>query len=144
MFPEILNLFSQLSPAQQRDCLRELSDSYDISINFDLVTELKMKIKNLEVNQGMLKSYAEELENDKKVLLKDLEQISKKKMTWREMFATIPKDERKEIKKNVQTALFYRNLSAENKKLRARIKELQADKYHLIAANIKLKGANSK
>ena len=65
-------------------------------------------------------------------------------MTWREMFATIPKDERKEIKKNVQTALFYRNLSAENKKLRARIKELKADKYHLIAANIKLKGANSK
>ena len=79
MFPEILNLFSQLSPAQQRDCLRELSDSYDISINFDLVTELKMKIKNLEVNQGMLKSYAEELENDKKVLLKDLEQISKRR-----------------------------------------------------------------
>lgn len=136
---KIKALFEELSPLEQRICLQQLSDELDITLNFDLVAELRMRIKKLETQQGKLKSYIEELEHQKGVIAKNLECDPKKKMTFEEMFASFPKEERKEMKKRIVTAKYYKLIAQQLEEHKAHIRRLQDANSTLIAQNIKLK-----
>ncbi len=135
-------LFEKLSPLEQRICLQELSDELDITLNFDLISQLKMKVKKLEMEQGELKSYIEELEDQKGVIIKEIEKAPKRKLTFEEMFALIPKEEKKEMKKRIVTAKYYKLIVAQLDAHKAHIKRLQDSNASLIAQIVKLRQSN--
>ena len=102
---DIKELFEKLTPMEQRICLQELEDEFDITINFDLITALKQKVKTLELENGKMQSYIDELESQIK------QGPQKVKMTIDEIYASIPKAERQEFKQRLATAFMYRNLA---------------------------------
>ena len=102
---DIKELFEKLTPMEQRICLQELEDEFDITINFDLITALKQKVKTLELENGKMQSYIDELEAQIK------QGPQKVKMTIDEIYASIPKAERQEFRQRLATAFLYRNLA---------------------------------
>ena len=118
---EIKELFKKLTPMEQRICLQELEDEYDITINFDLVTALKQRIKALEVKSGKLQSYIDELEE----LKKQDKTKTKEKITLAEMYVSIPEAERQEIKQKLAAGYLYRNLAIYAKQAKRELREVK-------------------
>lgn len=117
---QIHRLFNELSVSKKRQCLQELSDNYDVVVNYDLITDLKQRLRDTEIELGKVKSYITELEDNKP------------KMTFEEMYCSIPKVEREKLKKQIATAWLYQNLLKMYKKFWGEVKQLRKDKETLV------------
>lgn len=89
---KIIFRFKRLSEGNKRKCLTELSDLYDVTINYDLIVELKQKIQQLEEQIATLKNQ------------------TPVQISIDEFFINLPTKERKEFKQRVVCCFLYKNL----------------------------------
>ncbi len=140
--------FEALSNADKRLCLTMLSDEYDVSVNYDLITaqklqikelkaqratvadEYKKRIKELELEIGKLSAYIEELESQKP---------QKAEFSFDQMYCAIPKSERKQLRKQLAASWLYRNLINHNMSQREQIRHLEHTNEQLLTQLIKLR-----
>lgn len=139
MLKEFADWFSTKNPGQQRQILLKLEEIFQVQNNFGYIQSLKDKIQSLQEqvqNQDSiseLKKKLSEANIRNGMLLSEISELKDRRVNLNVLVSSLPKSERNIIKTQLVGANYYSKLARKVEELEERIKFLRASRDQLLA-----------